>query len=68
MWIKIRWLQLPIGNHLRTPRESSSFWALPTTTIDSSLILLRQLPQLVTCYLIYRNSSGKLSSSVLLTP
>ena len=65
---KIRLLQLPIGRHLRISRESSSFWVLPTTTIDSSLILLRWLPQLVTCYPIKRNSSGLLSSNVLLTP
>ena len=36
----------------------------PTITIDSSLILLRWLPQLVTFYLIKRNSSGLQSSSV----
>ena len=68
MWTKIRWLQLPIGNHLRISRESSSFWVLPTTTINSSLILLRWLPQLVTYCLIKRNLSGQPSSSVFLTP
>ena len=68
MWIRTRLLQLPIGRHLRISRESSSFWALPTTTIDSSLILLRWLPQLVTYYPIKRNSSGLPSSNVLLTP
>ena len=52
----------------RISREFSSFWALPTTTTDSSLILLRWLPPLVTYYLIRRNSSGVLSSNVLLTP
>ena len=52
----------------RISRESSSFWALPTTTIDSSLILLRWLPQLVIYYPIKRNSSGLPSSNVLLTP
>ena len=68
MWIRIRLLQLLTGNHLRISRESSSFWALPTTTTDSSLILLRWLHQLVTCYLIRKNSSGLMSSNVLLTP
>ena len=68
MWIKIRWLQLPIGNHLRISRVSSSFWVLPITTINSSLTLLRWLPQLVTFCLIKMNSSGQPSSNVLLTP
>ena len=39
--LRIRLLQLLIGKHLRISRESSNFWVLPTTTIDSSLILLR---------------------------
>ena len=34
MCTKIRWLQLPIENHLGISRESSSFWVLPTTIID----------------------------------
>ena len=68
MLIKTRSLQLLTGNHLGISRESSSFWALLTTITDSSLILLRWLHHLVTCYLIGKNSSGLLSSNVLLTP
>ena len=59
---------LLIGNHLEISREFSSFWALPTTITGSSLILLRWLHPLVTCYLIRKNSSGLLSSNMLLTP
>ena len=68
MSIKIRLLQLQIGRYLGISRESSSFWVLPTTTTDLSLTLLRWLPQLVSCYLIKRNSNRLLSSNVLLTP
>ena len=68
MWTKTRFLLLLIGNHPEISREFSSFWALPTTTTGLSLILLRWLPPLVTYYLIRRNSSGVLSSNVLLTP
>ena len=60
-------MQLLAGKHLRISRESSSFWALPTTTADSSLILLRWLHPLVTYSLIRKNSSGILSKNVLLT-
>ena len=67
MWIRIRFLQFLTGTHLRISRESSSFWALPTITTDSFLTLLRWLYQLVTCYLIRKNSSGLMSSNVLLT-
>ena len=67
MWTRTRLLLLLIGNHPRISREFSSFWALPTTTIDSSLILLRWLPPLVIYSLIRRNSSGIPSSNVLLT-
>ena len=63
MWTKTRLLMLLIGNHPGISRELRSFWALPTTTTDSSLILLRWLPPLVTCYLIRKNSSGLMSSS-----
>ena len=68
MWIKTRLLQLLIGRHLRVSRESSSFWVLSTTTIDSSLILLRWLPKLVTYYSIKINPSELSSSNMLLTP
>ena len=44
-----------IGNHLGISREFSSFWALLTTTTDSSLILLRWLHPLVTYSLIRNN-------------
>ena len=67
MWIKTMLLLLPIGNHPGMSREFSSFWALPTATTDSSLILLRWLPPLVIYYLIRKNSSGLMSSNVLLT-
>ena len=67
MWIRTSLLLLLIGNHLRMSREFSSFWALPTTIIGSSLILIRWPHPLVTCYLIKRNSSGVLSIYVLLT-
>ena len=50
MWIRIRFLQFPIGKHLSISRESSNFWVLPTIAIDISLILVGWLPQLVTCY------------------
>ena len=68
MWTKTRLLLLLIGNHLGISREFSSFWALPTTTTDSSLILLRWLHPLVIYSLIRKNSSGILSKNVLLTP
>ena len=68
MWIKIRLLLLLVGNHLGILREFCSFWALPTTITGSSLILLRWLHPLVICHLIRRNSSGVLSSNVLLIP
>ena len=68
MWIRTNFLQLLIGRHLRISRESISFWDLPTTTTNSSLILLRWLPQSITYYPIKRNSSGLQSSNVLLTP
>ena len=68
MWIRTTLLLLLIGNRLGISRESSSFWALSTTTIDLSLILLRWLPPLVTYSLITRNSSGIPNSYVLLTP
>ena len=68
MWINTRLLLLLIGNHLGISREFSSFWALPTTTTGSSLILLRWLHPLVACYLIRRNSSRALSSNILLIP
>ena len=67
MWTKTRLLLLLIGNHPRISREFSSFWDFPTTTTDSSLILLWWLPPLATCYLI-KNSSGIISSNVLLIP
>ena len=68
MWTKIRLLLLLIGNHLRISREFSSFWALLTTTIDLSLVLLKWLHSLVTFYLIIKNSSGITSNNVLLIP
>ena len=68
MWTKTRLLLLLIGNHPGISREFGSFWALQTTTTDSSLILLRWLHQLVTCYLVRENSSGLTSSNMLLTP
>ena len=68
MSIRTRLLLLLIGNHLGISREVSSFWALPTTITGSSLILLKWLHSLVTCYLIRRHSSGVLSSNVILTP
>ena len=68
MRIRIRLLQLPIGKHLRISRESSNLWVLPTITMDSSLNLLRWLPQLVTFCLIIRNSSGYQSNNMPLIP
>ena len=68
MWIRIRLLQLPIRKHLRILREFSSFWVLPTITIDSFLTLLMWLPQLVTYYPTKRNSGGHQSSNLPLTP
>ena len=61
-------LLLLIVNHLGISREFSSFWALPTTTTDSSLILLRWLHPLVTYSLFKKNSNGILSNNLLLTP
>ena len=68
MWISIRLLQLLIGNHLRILREFSNFWVLPTITIDSSLILLRWLPQSVTYYPTKSSSGGHQSSNMPLIP
>ena len=68
MWMKTRLLLLLIGNHLGISRECSSFWALPTTTTDSSLILLRWLLPLVTYSLIRKNTSGILGNNLLLIP
>ena len=68
MWIRIRFLLLLIGKHLRILRGSSIFRALPNFTIDSSLISLRWLLQSVTCCQTIRNSGGYQSSNVPLTP
>ena len=68
MWTKARLMLLLIRNYPEISREFSSFWAFPITTTDSSLILLSLLTPLVTCYLIKKNSSGVMSSNVLLTP
>ena len=68
MWIRIRLLQLLIGKHPQTLRQSSSFWVLPIITTGLSLISRRWLPQLVTRYPTIRNSSGHQSSNMPMTP